>query len=413
MGKTSITLAAFKILKKKGVANRMLLVAPLRPCYLVWPKEIQKWTDFNGLTYKILHGPKKEPFLEEALDEDVDIFVINPEGLDWLLDVKKEKGLSGKVRVSVNIKRFKKFGFDTLCVDELSKFKHTQSQRFKIIKHVIPTFNRRWGLTGSPAANGLMGMFGQCYILDEGRTFGPYITKYRATYFDQSFDGFSYTLKDGADKKIYKRIKPLMLRLAGEDYLDLPAITPNDIMLDMPSSVREIYDQLESDLITRIEDRTVIASNAAVASMKCRQVASGGLYLDEEVKTLIKRSQRKADRKWADLHSVKTDALADLVDELQGAPLLLGHPQSIGHGLNLQDAGHHVCWYSLTWDYELYDQFIRRVARQGNKAKRVFVHRLLMKDTIDMVVKASLSSKSRGQNALFSALRTLRKRKSL
>lgn len=450
LGKTSITLAAIKLLKQKKVLDKVLLIAPLRVCYSVWPKEVEKWEDFSGIRVCVLHGPNKD----ELLKQDADVYVINPEGLEWLLQVEKTKTASGKTKVSVNLRRWKSLGFDTLVIDELSKFKHTNTNRFKALKMVLNTFRRRWGLTGSPASNGLMDLFGQCYVLDQGRTLGPYITHYRMKYFVPSYDGFSWDLREGAEEEIYERLAPLALRMAAEDYLDMPTLIENNVRVELPPQVMEIYDRLENDLIAKLNDKVVVASNAAAASMKCRQVANGGIYLDPDVQALVKLPKSK--REWANLHYEKVDALAELIEELQGSPLLvaydfehdldrlreklgkdipyigggvtakrsaelerawnaghlpvlLGHPQAMAHGLNLQEVGHHVAWHSMTWDFELYDQFIRRVRRQGNKSKKVFVHHLLAKGTIDEVMLQALKSKNRGQNALFDALKKLRK----
>lgn len=452
LGKTSITLAAIKILKKKNMCDKVLIIAPLRPAHSVWPAEVKKWSDFRHLKVVVLHGPKKQ----ELLDSDADIYVINPEGLDWLLDAQKKKNAKGKISVSVDVRRFKQFGFDTLVIDELSKFKHTQAVRFKAMKHVLGTFSRRWGLTGSPAANGLMNLFGQIYMIDQGRSFGQYITGFRNEYFTPGYDGFTWNLQDDGEDRIYKRIKPVVLRMSAEDYLELPQLVEDNIYIDLPKKAQALYDSLENDLIAMIEDRVLMASNAATASIKCRQVASGGIYYDPTVEAL--QRPKKGEREWIFLHDEKTDALSDLVDELQGSPLLvaydfqhdldrireklgdlpyigggvssklatslekqwnrgelpvlLGHPQSIGHGLNLQEAGHHVAWYSLTWDYELYDQLIRRVLRQGNKSKRVFVHHLLARGTIDELMLTILKSKRGGQQALFDALKKLQRTRS-
>ena len=450
LGKTSITLATIKMLKQKKVLDKVLLIAPLRVCYSVWPKEVDKWSDFNGIKVVVLHGPNKD----ELLKVEADVYVINPEGLEWLMQVKKTKTPTGKTKVDVDLRRWKALGFDTLVVDELSKFKHTNTNRFKAIKLVLNTFRRRWGLTGSPASNGLLDLFGQCFILDQGRTLGPYISHYRMKYFVPSHDGFSWNIREGAEQEIYERLNPLALRMAADDYLDMPTLIENNIRVDLPEPVRVVYDQLEDDLIAKLNDKVVVASNAAAASMKCRQVANGGIYIDPEVESLVKLPKSK--REWVNLHTEKVDALADLIEELQGSPILvaydfehdldrlrerlgqdvpyigggvsakrsaqlekawnaghlpvlLGHPQSMAHGLNLQEVGHHVCWHSLTWDFELYDQFIRRVLRQGNKSKKVFVHHIMARGTVDEVVLAAVKSKRKGQNALFDALKKLRK----
>lgn len=451
LGKTSITLAAIKILKKKKIVNKVLVVAPLRVCYSVWPKEVENWKDFSGMDVVVLHGPHKQALLESKAD----IYVINPEGLDWLLQVKKTKTKTGKTKVSVDLRRWKKLGFDTLILDELSKFKNIGTLRFKSLKLVVSTFKRRWGLTGSPAANGLIGLFGQCYVLDEGRSLGQYITQYRSKYFDPSYDGFNWILRKGADEEIYDRIKPLALRI-GDDVLDMPKLVENNIKVQLSPKIRKIYSDMEDDLFAQLEEGKVTAKTAPTASMKCRQIANGGIYLDAQVQALVKLPTGKKDM--VHLHEAKIDALENLIDELQGSPLLVaydfghdlerikkrfgkdipcigggvsikrstelerewnlgnlpylfGHPQSMGHGLNLQESGHHIAWHSLTWDYELYDQFIRRVYRQGNKSKRVFVHNIIVEDSIDEVIFAALKSRKKGQNALFEALNSVRKRR--
>lgn len=454
LGKTSITLAAIVMLIKRKLIGKVLVVAPLRVASSTWPREIKKWTDFRGIRYVILHGPKKD----ELLREEADVYVINFEGLEWLLDVTKRKNSRGKTVVEVDVKRFKKLGFDTLVVDELSKLKNTQTVRFKALKHVLNTFSRRWGLTGTPAANGLLDLFGQAYVLDMGNALGQYITHYRMEYFIPSRDGFNWDLAEGSEERIYKQLSPLVLRMSAEDYLDLPKEIPNNIFVDLPPPARKIYDELEDDLISMIEEGEVVAANSAVASGKCRQVASGGVYLTPDVTELVK-VKRDRKRDYAFLHHEKTDALVDLVEELQGSPILVAydfghdlerirerfgqdvpyigggvsikrgqalerqwnagklpylfaHPASIAWGLNLQECGHHVAWYTLTWNYEQYKQFIDRVLRQGNVSDRVFVHRFIARDTVDeYAVLPSLDRKKRGQNALFDALKALQRRR--
>lgn len=455
LGKTSITYAGIKVLKKRQLVTKTLIIAPLRVCYLVWPAERDKWIDFHGLKIVILHGPHKDRLLRE----EADIYIINPEGLDWLLGVQKEKyvtrGGETKTRIKVDLRRFKALGFELLVVDELSKFKHTNTNRYKALKLVVGTFAYRWGLTGSPASNGLLDLFGQCYILDQGRTLGPFVTKYRQDYFIPDWNGFGWTLKEGADQLIYKRIAPLMLRMAAEDYITMPELIEHNIYVSLPEDVKRIYNELENDLISRInEDAVVVAANAGVATGKCRQVTNGGIYLEPELEPMLVKAKKK--REWANLHYEKIDALEDLVDELQGEPLLVAydfehdldrirerfgknvpfigggskmkdtkvverrwnageipllfaHPQAAGHGLNLQQRGHHICWHSLTWDFELYDQFNRRVLRQGNPSSRVFVHHLLAKGTIDETMLYVLKAKDKGQQALFTALKELAK----
>jgi SNF2 family DNA or RNA helicase len=445
LGKTASTLATISFLKKRKVLGKVLIIAPLRPCYTVWPREIRKWADFNHLTCAIAHGPDREA----ALRADVDIVLINPEGLDWLLGTEKRKA-GTRLSVTVDMKRWKSLGFD-----ELSKFKHHTTGRFKGLKHVLHTFSRRWGLTGSPSSNGLMDLFGQCYVLDMGNALGPYITKFREEFFYPDKYGYNWTLKPGAEERIYQRIEPLMLSM-GYEHLDMPEKIENVITVQLPDAVRDIYVGLEKDFITAIDQRLVTAANAASASTKLRQVANGGIFLDPQVLASGLRLP-KSRREWAHLHTEKVTALRDLVDELQGDPLLVaydfehdldrlraafkdgvfacdynmrqfatleekwnrgeipllfGHPQSIGHGLNLQEAAQNVCWHSLTWNRELYDQFIDRVWRQGNKFKHVFVHHIITEGTVDEIIYGALTLKGSVEQALFDGIKRMARERS-
>jgi len=463
--KTSITLATLKILFEKKMIRKVLIIAPRRPCYSVWPGEIEKWAQFNDLTFEILHGPKKDA----ALQREAQIYLINPEGLDWLLQSEKTKYQSAsmskfakggemvtRTRVDVNVAAFKKLGFDTLVIDEIHQFKNQGSQRFKMMKKIIGTFARRYGLTGSPAANGLLDLFGQCYMLDMGNALGQFITHFRAKYFDADHMEVSWTLKPGAEEMIYEQIAPLMLRIDTDSLQDLPEQIIVDIKLDMPTQARKVYDELEGDLISQIDGHDVVAANSGSASMKCRQVCQGGIYhTDAPVP-----GEKKGPRTWSSVHKEKVEALRGLYDELQGSPLLIayefdfdvmhlreefkaeiamgkfviaadvkagdfrelerrwnageiaglaGHPRAIGVGLNLQESGCNVCWYAPTWDYLFFDQLNRRVRRSGNKAVRVFIHRFIMRNTLEeYLMVPELGRKEAGQDALFSALMRLR-----
>ncbi len=452
LGKTSITAAALKILKRDGMMRGALVIAPLRPCKLVWPAEFKKWADFNGMSVGVLHGDKKQLVLEEAHD----IYVINHAGLPWLFKrhkpinpktgkpvqaYKNELTPAGKLLLSkVNI----------LVLDELSKFKHTNTQRFQLLEPWLGKFDRRYGLTGSPAANGLMDLFGQCLVLDGGRSLGPYITYYRQQYFN-ALDkmGFTYVLKPGAEEEIYERVRPLALRMAAEDHMELPQIRNLPIKVDLPPEVRARYDEMEREFLTVIKDEPLTAPNAASSNMMCRQICSGAIYgAKVDFLTGVKKT---GPRTVMHLHDLKLDAMEELLDELQGQQVLiaydfqhdldrilkrwpkmarfgvsekkdvevergwnngtlehvLGHPQSIGHGLNLQESSaHNVLWFTLTWDYELYDQFIRRLLRQGNKSKFINVYSIIVKDSVEESVLYALKSKKRTQDALLNALKT-------
>jgi SNF2 family DNA or RNA helicase len=433
LGKTSITLAAITTLIEQGICAGVLVLAPLRVAQSVWPEEIEGWADFAGLTHCVLHGKNKE----ELVLQKHDVYVINYEGLKWLIE-------------SGHLKRLLRESWvDTLVCDELSKLKHGSSQRFKLLKPWLPKFARRWGLTGSPASNGLLDLWGQMYILDQGRSLGAYITHFRAQYCVPEGD-YGWRLRAGADEEIIERVRPMVLRMAAEDYLDLPQVITRVHKVTLPPAARQLYDQFERDLVAGLRSGVITAANEAVASAKLRQIASGAVYYTEG-DPIVGTSRRAG---YEELHREKLEYLQELLDELQGAPLLLAYefqhdyariakmlgaenaptvsgstektlatlrnkwnagempllcmnPASGGHGLNMQKgSAANVGFFSMPWDYELYDQFIRRVLRQGNKSKHVTVHHFVARDTIEELrVAVALRVKERTQNAFFEALR--------
>lgn len=420
MGKTSITLAAIKVLRSMRLIDKTLIVAPLRVCYSTWPAEIQKWDEFNHLRIEILHGSKKNAKLET----DADIYITNPESLPWLV-----AATAGKP-----------FPFDVLVVDESSKFKNPTAKRSKLLKKLLDKFRRRYILTGSPAPNGLLDLFGQVFIMDQGATLGPYITHYRETFFYPSgFGGYDWKLKEGSEQKIHKLLQPHVMRLAAEDYLELPPLVEVNIPITLPPEAMVKYLAMEKTLKTEVEEGHVTAANAAVATLKCRQIANGGIFTNAEA------------GEWENIHNAKTEAVVDLVEELEGQPalvaydfrhdlarlkhafgkdtphigsgvsakrsnelvqawnrgdipVLLGHPSSMAHGLNMQEAGRAVIWHSLTWNLEEREQFIRRVWRQGQQG-RVFVYNIIAQNTIDHAIMQVVSQKDKSQKALLGALR--------
>lgn len=443
LGKTAITLKAFSELKKEGVAGRMLVIAPLRVAHQVWPEEVKLWDDFKHLKVVVLHGKDKEKLLVEP---DVDIFVINPEGLEWLFT-----GGSGRF----DSRRWRSLLIDTLCVDELTRFKNSQGKRFKLLKMVLATFLRRWGLTGTPAPNGLLDLFGQVYVIDEGRALGRYVTHYKRDYFRPlDPNGWKWAPQPGAPERIYAALAPLAIRMAAEDYLELPELVDVKHIIELPPKVRKLYDELEDDLVAKYGSGLVVAGNAAAASTKCRQICNGRLYVDDDIVSLVAGKRRSV----MDLHELKLDAVEELVEDLQGHQLLLAyefnhdleaivkrfgkngkmpyigkgvstkqsadyerawnngdiqllpaHPASAGHGLNLQkSSAGHIGWFGIPWDYELYDQFIRRLLRQGNRSQRILNHIFLARDTVDLLAYYDKGRKERGQDALFAGIMEMR-----
>lgn len=438
LGKTSIALNALTHLFDEGVASKALVIAPKRVCELVWWQESQKWSQFRHLRFAWLHSsrapwdidgsPKKK---DEELRRDADVYVINPEGILWLHNKFFGRQLP----------------FDTVIIDELTKFKKSTAKRSKMLRKMTTKTPRMWGLTGTPAPNGYEDLFGQMLLLDGGAALGHTFTQFRDKYMvPDGFSGFQYKLAKGAEKLIEKRIAPLCLRMSAEDYLDLPPLVDDVREIKLDDKSRKTYEKMKKDMLLQVENGEVTAANAAALYSKLSQMANGAVYLDEDPLSGDKRGV-------AHIHDAKLDALEELVEELSGQPLLVGyefkhdlarlqkrfpdapyigsgvgaretqeierawnaneipvlfaHPASTGHGLNLQEgSASHVCWFSASWDYELYDQFIRRVYRQNNEASHVINHLLAVEDTIDGVKIEALRAKDTTQGRLLDALNT-------
>jgi SNF2 family DNA or RNA helicase len=430
LGKTAISLAASKILIDKNLVKGVLVIAPLRPARLTWPAEVQKWEQFKDLDMVLLHGKDKDKLLAEKHD----IYVINPEGLPWLFEPTFDKR-SAKIKPALLSKLMQKF--DMLIIDESTKFKSSSSQRFKIMKATLTAWRRRYILTGTPAPNGIEDLWAQIYLLDGGASLGQYVTHFRNSYFYLQPGSHQYDLRmfPGAEEKVAEKISHLVMRLKAEDYIQMPELQFNRIETELAPEIRAQYRELEKEFILMLEEGVVTAANAAVLGNKLRQAVAGALYLPNGGGK-------------AQLHTTKPDALMELVEELSGQPLLIGYdfvfekemikeavphvqfldgkndeelirlfnlgmipalagnPASVGHGLNLQQACCHVAYTSLTWNLENFDQFIRRVRRQGNPNKRIICHLIMTKDTVDEAVWSALTSKELTQNNLLSHLRS-------
>jgi len=449
MCKTSITLAAFKILKTEGMSRGMVVFCPLYPAHTTWPNEVRKWSDFNELDIVVLHGPKKDRLVREKHD----IYMINYEAIPWLFN-RAKVGKAWKYFITDAGKELLK-NVDMVVFDELHNMKNSDTLRFALIKPWLDKFLRRWGLTGSPASNGLLDLFGQCYVLDGGRTLGKYVTHYKSEYFvalDQN--GWNWALQKGAEKRIYDRLKPLMLRLDAEDYIKLPRQMDHYIKFDLPDKVRKTYDEMEKELLTTLDAQLIVAPNKGSAVTKCRQICSGALYTPtRDPITGIGESSSGKDRPWQLVHDCKIELIKSLAEELQGKqllvayeynhdlarllkafpntpyigsgvplkkgvaieaawnrgeiPLLFGQPASIGVGLNLQGSNAcHIAWFTITWNQLHYDQLNRRLRRTGSGAEIVHVYHLAAKNTVEESVVASLRTKWKTQMDLFNAIKT-------
>lgn len=414
LGKTSITLTAVNdLIFDSFEVSKVLVIAPLRVARDTWPSEIKKWDHLKHLRYSVAVGSESERLA--ALRKEADIYIINRENVDWLVN---------KSRVT--------FDFDMVVIDELSSFKSHQSKRFKSLLKVRPYIKRIVGLTGTPSSNGLMDLWAQFRILDMGKRLGRYITHYRSAYFlpdKRSADRiFTYKPADGAEQMIYDRISDITISMKSADYLKLPECIINEVPVFMDVKEKRIYETFKEDMVAKIKDEEIDAANAAVLSGKLLQMANGCIY-DENKKALK-------------IHDRKLDALEDLIESANGKPLLVAywfqhdlarikerfpvreiktskdiedwnqgkiplaviHPASAGHGLNLQTGGSTLVWFGLTWSLELYQQCNARLHRQG-QTDTVVIHHIIAKGTIDEDVMAALQRKEKIQNALINAVK--------
>ena len=418
-GKSAITLHAFKAMRDAGLVKNMLIMAPLRVVQTVWAQEIENWASLNGLKAARLHGPKKDEWLKRR---DVDIWLINYEGVPWLANLAK----AGKL----------KFGFDVVVADEVRRLKNSQGFRFKAARPFFKMAKYKWGLTGTPASNGLQDLFGQFLALDEGKALGARVTRFRHEYFETGWDGFTMMPRPGAQEKIEARIKHYIFRADG--MLDLPAFVHNPIKVTLDPKARKVYTTLKNEMIAEIGNTPISAANAAVLMGKLKQLANGRVY--DESRNIIH------------VHSAKAEALLELIEELgdeqlliayeyrhdldqlrellgadlpyigsgvnetamnkavdawnkREIPFLAAHPASAGHGLNLQkSAAHHILWWGPTFDLDHYIQFNDRLRRQGNTAAAVVVHTFVTENSVDEQAILAREGKATLQDSLLSAL---------
>lgn len=427
LGKTAITYASYMVLRKKGMVHNMLVIAPLRVAQETWPEEQQLWTDFHNINVGVLHGPDKEKILN---DSEIDVHVINPEGLPWLFDLVRDASKK----------------WDMLVIDESTRFKNPSSQRFRWLHPQLPQFRRRYILTGTPTPNGLQDLYAQMKILDLGASFGNYPSHFLTEYFTRG-ENMKWYAKPDTEDRIYKRLGPMVLRLDAKDWIDLPPLIgaiggdgpPLIRLFDLPKKARKLYDMMWDTLMVQVRDDLITAANAGVMTMKVRQIANGCLFDNNGVAS--------------EIHEAKLDALESLVEEAGGVPvfclyqfepdrhliqrrfkdapyigggvstkrfkeikeewnkgnlpLLLAQPQSVAHGLNMQHTRSRTAWFGLTWNLEDYGQAIRRTHRTGQK-HRVFVDHFLARNTVeDQVMLHVLRQKDKSQRALLDRLREL------
>ena len=420
LGKTSITLTALNnLLFDSFEAHHVLVIAPLRVARDTWTAEADKWDHLQSLICSVAVGTEAER--RSALFKPADIYIINRENIQWLIEDSRLP-----------------FNYDTVVVDELSSFKNYQAKRFRALMKMRPKVKRIIGLTGTPSSNGLMDLWAEFRLLDMGARLGRFISHYRLDYFQPDKRNgqviFSYKPLPGAEQRIYDKISDITISMRSTDLLQMPELVNSEYAVRLSDDEKKRYDALKQDLVLQLPDGDITAANAAALTGKLCQMANGAIYTDNG--DTIK------------LHDRKLDALEDIIEAAGGKPLLVAywfkhdlvriterleklhvpfskldsadsirrwnngelpvaliHPASAGHGLNLQSGGSCIVWFGLTWSLELYQQTNARLWRQGQMASTVVVQHIVTKGTIDERILKVLSKKNSTQSALIDAVK--------
>lgn len=410
-----------------GGCKKVLIIAPLRVANKTWPDELDRWDHFAYWPYSVVTGDEKNR--TKNTRESTRIHITNRENIEWLVEFWKRD-----------------WPYDMVIIDESSAFKDHTTKRFKKLKAVRPYIKRMVQLTATPAAETYLHLFAQIYLLDEGKRFGKSVTAFKNKYFDINPYTYECKLKPGAKEQIEEAIADIVLVMRAEDYLDLEEPVRIQDRAKMSNELFEQYIDLQRDSVITVNEAEIVADNAAALSGKLRQFASGVLYENRET---IEEESLKRERIVHPMHDLKIDMLRQLQEEAIGEQLLvvyhfqtslerilkafpkskqmdkdgklvttwnnkkldmlLVHPQSAGHGLNLQKGGRRIIFFDMPWSLEMYLQVIGRLARQG-QTKQVFVHHLMVTGTVDEVVYDALQAKEDVQLALFKALKQIRKR---
>lgn len=428
LGKTVSTLTAVADLINEFEVTKVLIVAPKRVAEMTWGDEIENWAHIRHLRLSVIKGTAKQR--EIAARAEADVYTVSRDNLVWLLQ------MWGGSKVP----------YDMLVLDELSSFKNHQSKRFKAAKIIRRSVSRVVGLTGTPAPNGLIDLWAQMYLVDGGQRLGKTITDYRANYFRPGAQngGIVYEYKPLATTEavLGEKIADITLSMKALDFLDMPEIMYLNNYVKLSDKAMKAYEDFEKTQVLELlrevdyDFAEITAVNAAALSSKLQQFAGGSIY--------------DADRNVHEVHTEKLEALTEMVEALNGAPVLIAynfqhekarilealkgfgaealdgvdsvrrwnageipvlvtHPASAGHGLNMQKGGNRIIWYGTTWSLELYQQFNARLWRQGQK-NSVFVHHIVTKGTIDERVIAALSGKADTQNGLMNMVKELIKK---
>jgi len=418
-GKTVTTLTALDNLSMVEDVFPALVLAPLRVARSTWPEEVKKWPHLSHLRVSVITGTPKQR--ERALAEEADIYCTNYDNLVWLRNALGNE-----------------WPFKTVVADEFTRLKSFRiwqgGSRARALGQVAHTHVKRFiGLTGTPAPNGVKDLWGQIWFLDQGERLGRTFSAFEQRWFRKGYDGYSLVPYEHTQKEVEDKLRDICLTVQGLQ-VDEPITSP--IYVDLPPAARKVYDEMEKEMFAVINDEGVEAANAAVRTQKCLQLANGALYVDE-------------DGNWEAAHDAKLDALESIIEEANGAPVLVAynfkhdlerlrrrfpkgrvldadpdtikqwnagrisvlfaHPASAGHGLNLADGGNILAFFGVNWNLEEHMQIIERIGpmrqKQAGYDRPVFVYPILARKTVDGLVMDRLSSKKSVQEILLEALK--------
>lgn len=410
-GKTIAMLSALHKMEERPI----LLIAPIRVIQSVWMQEDKKWN--VGLSFSLVYG-KPEVRLA-ALNKKADIYLINPENLVWMFDQRRLPA------------------FQVLVVDESSMFKNVGSKRFRKLRYKIKDFRRRYILTGTPTPNSLLELWPQMFIIDHGKRLGQTAGAYKTRFFHTiDYHGWKFEPNPGAKKAIYERVQDVVLQQGG-NLPDLPSFKYNRIRVELDPKHKDFYNAVEEEALATFDEVTITAANVISGMIKCRQIANGSFYDDngeavhlhtkklDALKEVIdatgsnvivvynfRHELAEIQKKLKEFDPVVLNQDKNAIDKWNSGQIrvLLLHPASGGHGINLQDGGHTMVWYGLTFSYEQFAQTIKRIHRSGQKHP-VVCHFITAKGTVDQLMWKTLRGKRKGQNQLLKALEDYRSKK--
>ncbi len=435
LGKTVITLTSIAHLIRTQFLTGVIIVAPIRVIRLVWRQEAAKWSNTSHLTFSMVTGTRDQR--TRALLRPADIYLVNYENLKWLAETLQ----------TYFIKKDRPLPFNGIVWDEISKMKNSATNRVNSVKKVLDQFVWSTGLTGTPAGNGYKDLHGQFLVVDKGKRLGVSKTAFRTRFYKKA-GPYKEVPYDDAENTIKNLIGDITMEMSAADYNPLPDLMINNVEIEMPDELRAMYDMMERDFFLQLDSgATVDVFNQASLTNKCLQFSNGSMYPVAGMPL------------WEPIHALKLDALEEIIDEAQGSPvlcsyayrsdaarimekfkkldpinltecksegslndamrrwksgdcpLMIGHPASMGHGIDgLQAAGHTLVWFGMNWSLDLYDQFNARVRRQGQGVP-VICHRILMKDTLDQAQVLALDQKATTQNNLRNAVKIYRQQR--